>query len=672
MGEKNRKKTFHFVWTMKKKLWASYLAVLIIPALLIGIFAYNSSKQRIEQDIMQSAEMSVDSMNEIIDQFVEPKMRDVDVLAESINASAIKKQTNSNIGVSKEVSEELDTFKKVHSELELAFIGTENGVYINSPSTSKNPPEYNPTEREWYKQAMENKGEVIIAAPYVSKATGNLVITIARTTKDGAGVVAVNVNLKEIANIAKKIKIGNEGYVYILDAQHKFVYHPEKELGSEAPATIQNENLYKKESGTFEYLYNNQDEKKMFFTTNNLTGWKLAGTLYANEVEEEAFPILQKTAVVILLSIVISTILVTFIIRSITKPMGRLIQSANRIATGDFTEEIIVKKDDEIGKLADSFKKMTDTLRGIIINLSDTVEHLASSSEQLSASSNQTQAATEHVSAAIQDISSAVETTTEKLDENEVALSGIMQDSSHIVKRITNLSGITAGTSREAEEGSKSVERNVAQMQSIHHSVSSSNEVILSLSQRSQEVEKILQVISGIANQTNLLALNAAIEAARAGEAGKGFAVVAEEVRKLAEESQTSTKLIADIIKSIQNDTKHSVHMMGEVMKNVEQGLVVSAETSGKFTSILESTRKVAPQVEEITKIMKQMSQSVEKTLLSAKHIANAAKDNAASAEEVAASTEEQSASMEEISSSTKSLANLAEELKGIVQQFKI
>ncbi|PKG22409.1 methyl-accepting chemotaxis protein [Niallia nealsonii] len=672
MGETNRKRMFHFVWTMKKKLWVSYLAFLIIPALLIGIFAYNSSKQRVEEDIMQSAKMSVDSLNEIIDQFIEPKIRDVDVLAESLNASAIKKQKNSNIGVSKEVSKELDTFKKIHSELELAYIGTEEGVYINSPSSLKNPPEYNPTEREWYKQAMQNKGEVVVTAPYISKATGNLVVGIARTTKDGNGVVAVNVNLKEIANIAKKIKVGNEGYVYILDSQHKFVYHPKKELGSTAPASVQNDNLYKKESGTFEYLYNGQDKKKMFFTTNDLTGWKLAGTLYSNEVNKEAFPILQKTAIVIIISMVISAIFVVFIIKSITKPMERLIQSANRVANGDFTEEIIVKQDDEIGKLGNSFKIMTDTLRGIITNLSDTVEHLASSSEQLSASSEQTKAATEHVSAAVQDISSAVETATEKLDENEAALSGILQDTFYIVKRITDVANVATNTSKEAEEGSKSVERTVEQMRNIHDSVSSSNEVIFSLSHRSHEIEKILEVISVIANQTNLLALNAAIEAARAGEAGKGFAVVAEEVRKLAEESQTSTKLIADIIRSIQQDTKNSVNRMSEVMKNVEQGLVVSTETSGKFASILESTRNVAPEVGEITETMKLMSQNIEKTLTSAKQIANAAQDNAASAEEVAASTEEQLASMEEISSSTKSLTNLAEELKVLVQQFKI
>jgi len=672
MGEKNRKRTFRFVWTMKKKLWVSYLAFLIIPALLIGMFAYNSSKQRVEEDIMQSAKASVDSLNEIINQFIEPKARDVDVLAESLNASAVKKEKNSNIGVSEEVSKQLDTFKNVHSELELAYIGTEKGVYINSPSSSKNPPEYNPTERDWYKQAMQNKGEVVITAPYISKATGNLVVSVARTTKDGTGVVAINVNLKEIANIAKKIKVGQEGYVYILDSQHKFVYHPEKELGSTAPANVQNDNLYKKKSGTFEYLYNGQNKKKMFFVTNDLTGWKLAGTLYSNEVNKEALPILHKTAIVIFLSIVISAIFVVFIIRSITKPMERLIQSANRVANGDFTEEIIVKQDDEIGKLSNGFKTMIGTLREIIASLSNAIEHLASSSEQLSASSEQTKAATDQVSGAIQDITGAVETATEKLDENEAALSGIVQDTSRIVKRVTDLSHIVAETSREAEEGSKSVERNVEQMQNIHDSVNSSNEVIFSLSQRSHEIAKILEVINGIANQTNLLALNAAIEAARAGEAGKGFAVVAEEVRKLAEESQTSTKLIADIIKSIQQDTKNSVNMMSEVMQKVEQGLVVSTETSGKFANILESTRNVAPQVEEITKTMKQMSQNVDKTLLSAQLITKAAQGNAASAQEVAASTEEQSASMEEISSSTKSLANLAEELKELVQQFKI
>ena len=90
---------------------------------------------------------------------------------------------------------------------------------------------------------------------------------------------------------------------------------------------------------------------------------------------------------------------------------------------------------------------------------------------------------------------------------------------------------------------------------------------IATLDERSQEVGKIVDLISGIAEQTNLLALNAAIEAARAGDAGRGFAVVAEEVRKLAGEAGEAAKNIATLVREIQNDTKEVV----EKMKGAEE-----------------------------------------------------------------------------------------------------
>ncbi|MFP4854675.1 cache domain-containing protein, partial [Paraburkholderia sp. BR14264] len=125
---------------------------------------------------------------------------------------------------------------------------------------------------EWYKEAMQNIGKSIVAPAYTSKATGNLVITIARATNDGNGVVGMNVNLDKIKEITGSIKIGKQGYVYVLDTEHKFIYHPEKKAGSVAPDNVQNNNLYKNETGSFQYLYNDKEKKEMVYTTNELTG----------------------------------------------------------------------------------------------------------------------------------------------------------------------------------------------------------------------------------------------------------------------------------------------------------------------------------------------------------------------------------------------------------------
>lgn len=102
-----------------------------------------------------------------------------------------------------------------------------------------------------------------------------------------------------------------------------FVLHPTKEVGTEAPKNIQNDNLYKSESGYFEYLYEGTDLKKMVFITNKETGWKIAGTMYSSEVDQEASPILDNTLLVLCLAYIIGGVIVYMIkVESMTAAVG--------------------------------------------------------------------------------------------------------------------------------------------------------------------------------------------------------------------------------------------------------------------------------------------------------------------------------------------------------------
>lgn len=357
----------------------------------------------------------------------------------------------------------------------------------------------------------------------------------------------------------------------------------------------------------------------------------------------------------------------------ISRPIVKLANLTKQVASGDLNvETLTIKSKDEIYYLNESFEQMTNNLREMIRGIATNSDQVAASAEQLNASAEQSSKAAEAVASSIQEIASGAEGATTKLENNSKSIQQVVQGVLRISDSTMNVSQLSKKTTIEAEEGGKFVEDNLSQMKFIHESVRRSNEVISSLSQRSQEIGNILDVISGIADQTNLLALNAAIEAARAGEHGKGFAVVADEVRKLAEQSQVSAKNIAELISVIQKDTEESVRIMSEVMENAEQGVKVSVETSNKFTQILDSTRKITPQIEEVTAAVQQISANIEEVSTSVDEIAKNAQANAMISEEVAAATEEQLASMQEIDASAQALAVMAEELKVLVSRFKI
>ena len=357
-------------------------------------------------------------------------------------------------------------------------------------------------------------------------------------------------------------------------------------------------------------------------------------------------------------------------------PIRALTETLNVLSTGDFRNtgdaKVNPNRNDEIGVMARAVTKLQDNVSTMISKVMTSAEHVAAASQQLTASADQSTTAINQVAESIVNVAGAC---TEQFAEVENATTKAEELKAHMgtfSKTLQESSKEIDHTNDAAVAGNKAVKNAVHEMERIETSVTASADVISQLGEESEKIGKIVDAISNIADQTNLLALNAAIEAARAGEHGRGFAVVADEVRKLAEQSQTSAKEISNLIGSIQIKSQDAVLAMQEGVANVKTGADAvddagkTFETiSNRITAVSKGSAQMAKIVEELVKSTDVITQSVEKINVKSREVAS-------ESETVSASGQQQSATMHEIADASRSLAEMAQQMQDVIGKFKI
>lgn len=651
--------------SISKKLIIAFLVVLILPTVALTISAFFTSKTELDKQIMRSAMSQVNAFDTLINENIGNKSDAVTLFSDSLKASNLQEK-NRNATI-----KELQQFGKINEkDVSAIYAGSEKGLFMQYP-VQKMPDGYDPRERPWYQEALKaENGKQVITKPYVAASTGKMVITIAQKTKDGSGVIGLDMEIDSLLQKLKEIKIGQKGYAFMMEKDKTVLADPTQKSGSQV-----NENLasiiYKNKEGSGSYTLKGTD-KKVAYVTNELTGWKIGGTMLVSEVEEAAKPVFNTAIIVFSVTLIVAGTLIFFIVRSISKRLSNLARFSKKVSEGDLRDKLQIQSDDEIGQVGKGFNTMIDSLRSLIGAVQTSVENVASSSEELTASAGQTSKATEHITLAIEQFSSGNESQNDKVELSSVELDEMNRGLQHMNESAESITASSIKSTDIAGEGGQLVEKTASQMNVIDQSVKKAENVISALESKSKDITQILGVINGIADQTNLLALNAAIEAARAGESGRGFSVVAEEVRKLAVQSANSAKEIENLIKEIVQDIDVSQEVFTAVNREVQSGLSFTEQTKVSFHNIFEMTKEISDQLQTMNQTVVQLSKGSAHVSEAVREIADVSRESSANIQDIAASAEEQLASMEEISSSSATLSSMAEELRDLISKFKV
>ena len=373
--------------------------------------------------------------------------------------------------------------------------------------------------------------------------------------------------------------------------------------------------------------------------------------------------------------ILILSVLASISIRHMVKVMRYSTNNLIKVKDGDLSirfDEKMLKRTDEIGDVIRGTDNLIQSLRDILNNIIITSKTLEAFSSNFNESAENISGSMANINAAVGEIANGA---TSQANETQNASSQIF-DIGNAIDLTKNHVELLDSSSKKMREYNDNANYTLNELSEISNKTKESVGIVKSQTDLTNssalEIRTATELIADIADQTNLLSLNASIEAARAGEAGKGFAVVAEEIRKLADQSQNSAKVIADIVEKLIKNSNTSVSTMNDVetIINEQNNKLDSTKKIFKFVNdeiigVRNVTVKISEEIANLNNLKNSLLNSIES-------LAAIAEENAASTEETSASMTELSQAIDKTSGEAEQFVLLSEELVKSISKFKL
>lgn len=411
--------------------------------------------------------------------------------------------------------------------------------------------------------------------------------------------------------------------------------------------------------------------KITYATKDSNWGWVIVAGTYEMDFNAGAKNVLLYAFIVTVIAVSVGIALFWFFSGRMTSYIRRIMAMTSDIAKGKLTgEDIPLLTKDELGTLATNVNNMKQSLNEMVGNTRDSSLQMRESSETLSAITEQTTASADEIHLAISAISSGAVTQAEEAEEaitKVEALSTLIATTTHAYSEITTSMNTIIGSQTTGQQRVEELKEGSLQFTAVIDELRTN---FSDLTTQMQEIQNIVQTITSISEQTNLLALNASIEAARAGEHGKGFAVVAEEVRKLAEQTNSATTHVRGVLHSIEADATNADTKMQRTLALSSSQVLAIDEVHDAFNQLSAAITSISEHLTALDNSMVAMSDNRLIVVKAINEIATVATESAAATEEINASIDEQKIAVTSIMHSSVQLHTEAERMHELVERF--
>jgi methyl-accepting chemotaxis protein len=645
---------------IKQKLTWGFAVIACLPVIVVAVLVVYNLREAARADFADSSGREIRQIDNGMKQFFDGISQNVEYIAKDprvIAARDLKNYSGADAPqlplteTNERLLEIFEGFAKTHPSTAYLSLGLSDGGYASWPNDPKIA-NYDPRQRPWYKAAMAAPGTTVRTDAYYWAPDDVSLIGTVHSVTDAAGqvvgVVGLDVSLKQMTELVKNIKLGDSGYLMLIEANGNVLVDPSDAKHNFKPLADLGGNyaeLARHRDGSTQIEIDGKVYMANIVSSAGL-GWRFIGLIEREEVMARASNLTWLIAAIAAALAMVFAIVGASFAGVIVRPIRGVANGLQEIAEGegDLTRQLKVQGNDETAVLAGWFNQFI----GMIAQL---VQRIGTASSDLQVVAADTREVARNMDEVAGRQREAVELVSTAFNE--------MVATANEVARSCGQAATSADNGyQEVNDGQQRIGQATTCVLKLSSELQQSTETMQLLQQDSKNINSILDTIRSIAEQTNLLALNAAIEAARAGDQGRGFAVVADEVRALARRTADSTGEIDSLLGNLARRTQVITQQMQGSLQVSQDSVECIEQARDSFDKIRTSVDSIRDQNNQIATAAEEQHQVAEEIN---RHIAQIHAD-AQLVEEYAHTAQ----------SGSGRLTDISGHLKGLVERFKV